>query len=365
MSTTKTATIEEQMAAAVAQVEKSVAKAHKEQFVKNFRLEADFEDASRRAEAQRKIDLLDIAAEDPGLVGELNAEHVALVAALKSKMTFINGALTEITPCFYGNIILVGAQTGHGKSTASANAVAAFVEQGKRVLVLTNEEVKLDVYNRIACLRLGYHYADLENFTEEQHQKLAEEREFLVKWVTVIDAEYKQIENVTTSIEGMRAMLESLITRKAKYDAILIDYYQNVSTSNKNPKKARWEVLVEFSSYLDDFRKRFKAPIIIFAQLHPKGKKEKIFFEDRVKEGKSICVRATFIWEIVPNYENGCTIWEWHKKRNMKGTEQATVVTPFRHGRYCEPEYDLLMDANGELLEDDLDAEEPSESVNA
>lgn len=358
---TKQVTPEEAVEQAKAVARLSIEKDRKSEVIKNFRLDTEYEDTVRRLEIQKKIDSIDLTVTTPGLADELNAEHIALVQALKTKMIFINKALSDITPCYYGNIIVIGAQTGHGKSTASANASLAFVEQKKRVLVLTNEEVKLDVYNRIACLQLNYHYADLENFSEEQHAALALARAALIEYVTVVDAEYKQVENVTTSIEGMKTMLESLILRGAKYDAILIDYYQNVSSSNKNPKKAPHEVLLEFSSFLDDFRKRYKAPIIVFAQLHPKGKKERVVFEDRVKNGKSICVRATFIWEIIPNYEQGSTTWEWHKKRNMKGTEQPTVTTPFRHGRFCEPNYDLLLDGDGEVLqeEEEIESEEP------
>jgi KaiC/GvpD/RAD55 family RecA-like ATPase len=326
--------------------------ARKSELIKNFRLEADYKDTLRKQELQRKIESIDLSDDDPGTLAKLNEQHNLLVEALKSKLTFINSSLTEVTPLYYGNIVLIGAQTGHGKSTTSANITETLVKQGKRVLVITNEEVMLDVYNRIACLMLGFHYAELENFSDDANAQLALKRAEIIKQVQVVDAEHRDIPNITTSIEGVRKVLESLITKNSHFDCIIIDYYQNVSYSTDNPKKSKWEVLADFSNYLDDFRKRYKAPIVLFAQLHPTSKtKDQVEFESRVKEGKSICMKATFIWEITPDYDEGNTVWRWWKKRNMKGTEPDTITTPFKAGRYCEPVFDLIMDAEGEIIE--------------
>jgi hypothetical protein len=244
---------------------KSQERAQKRSVVENFQLDSRYSEATAAIERKEAIEAFDPATVDSGsLKEELDKEHAELIEVTKNQLPFINEYLSSITPFYYGNLVLVGAMTGHGKSTTSANLTESLIGANKRVLVITNEEIAIDVYNRIACLRLNYNYAEFKNFTDEQHMALMKIRAELLPLVRVIDNNTGP-KNLTTNIEGIRHILESCIRTTEKtgtmpYDAILIDYYQNVGFSLKNPNKEKHKVLADLSNFLDDFRRRYKGP---------------------------------------------------------------------------------------------------------
>ena len=140
------------------------------------------------------------------------------------------------------------AQSGEGKSTTVANIIASTIRQispvtGKvcRVLVITNEEKAEDVYNRITCFSHGWAYTEHHAFTDLQINTFENYIPILAKKITVIDDSFGSkpgcpVSGVTTSIEGIQAIFDNIIANQIHYDAILIDYYQHISTSKKTPE---------------------------------------------------------------------------------------------------------------------------------
>jgi len=74
---------------------------------------------------------------------------------LSERITFINEELTKAIPFTRENLYLICAYTGSGKSTVAANISYPLWKQGKKILVISNEESEQDILFRVSCLDLG------------------------------------------------------------------------------------------------------------------------------------------------------------------------------------------------------------------
>jgi hypothetical protein len=240
---------------------------------------------------------------------------------------------------------LIAAQTGEGKSTITANAAYSTLIQGKRVLILSNEEMRSSVYQRLTCLNFGWDFNKMKEFTEDQVKVLEEYTKKWAKRANVLDSNSLGVSGLTTSIEGIKGVLESLIANGTKVDAIFLDYYQNVSTSKLNPSATPIEVQAELSNYLDQFKNRYPAPIIVFSQLHPKGESEKTF-EERLKGRKNIFEKATIAFEVRANKAERVSEWIIHKSRFHTIVQGQSVKLGWDAGKYVKitPEFKLKVE---------------------
>lgn len=269
--------------------------------------------------------------------------------AAKDPMTFICPTFDEVVPFFRKNLILVGAKTGEGKSTAIANlAYTALLSRdpktGKllRTLVITNEEKREDFYNRITSLINGWHYTNHSKFTEIQRKEFSRMIPVLSSSgrLTVIDNNHGGSHGVTTSIEGLATLFNSLIENKEYYDIVLIDYYQNIMSSKLNPALDQYKVQEKFSRLVDDFKNNYPAPIVIMAQLKSQGDKEQIPFQIRLMGSKSIMVPSTLTIEMVVDRKNLRTKWVVHKSRYTEGMG-VDFFTGYDKGRFVEYSVDF------------------------
>lgn len=264
-----------------------------------------------------------------GQIINIQKESREYIEAARNGILFINKAFNGKIPFFRKNLILIGGKTGEGKSTTIANIVATTMRTespiaGRRckVLVLTNEEKAEDVYNRITCFAKGWHYTNHDKFSDEQVQTFDKYIPILAKdgWLTVVDDNFgstdeNQISGVTTSIEGIQAVFDGLIRDGVYYDAILIDYYQNVKFSKKNPYLNEWEVQAQFAAMLDKYKNIYPAPIVLMAQVSPPNEENTVPFKVRIEGRKSILNVATCSIEMIADRENKCTEWVIHKSR--------------------------------------------------
>jgi replicative DNA helicase len=276
-------------------------------------------------------------------IEKIQKENMDYIMAAKKRISFICKPFDETIPFFRKNLILIAARTGEGKSTAVANIVIEMLkgvnrENGKprRVLVITNEEVPSDVYNRIACLMKGWDYVNHSKFTEQQLETFSRCIEFLARdKVTVIDQNYNGSSGLTTSLEGICQIFDNLIRTKTWYDAIIIDYYQRITESKKNPQMTVNDVQYILGQKLDTYKNIYPAPIVIMAQVKPQDKQETPF-EVRIKGRKSIIENSTCAVEMIPNRDNRTTEWLVHKNRFSGMSVGQKVTTGYDKGRFVE-----------------------------
>jgi hypothetical protein len=278
-----------------------------------------------------------------GEIEQLVRENEDYMLAAKHSMNFINKEFAGTVPYFRKNLIVVLADTGHGKSTAVANIVYETISRinpatGKmgRVLVITNEEASEDFYNRITCFIKGWNYTKHNEFSDIQRKIFNEYIPILAKGgrLTVIGDTYQGISGWTRTIEGIKTILDSLIRDEVWYDAIIIDYYQNVTRSKLDSRLDINKCQEKFADMLDEFKTSYPAPIVVFAQINKRRDEEDTTpFNVRIKGRKIICDKATFIMELIPVHELRYSRWLVHKTR-FTGTINKEVETGFDKGKF-------------------------------
>lgn len=308
----------------------------KEEAVRQRRIESDYgklEEADRQEEAYRSVDLSKM---DRNILNQIQEQSENYLRAVKKSLVFIDNSLKGIFPLHSQNVLLIGAASGEGKSTISANLTLSALKQSAKVLVLTNEENMGDIYNRVTCLIKGWNYQGHEHFTDDQIKEFRAMQEKLsTRMVVLGDRSVNQKEGGdTTTIEGLEKILTSLISTEEKYDLIILDYFQNVSSSKKAPNSSAWEVQAKLANFLDDFKNRYSAPVIVLAQIRPARADADIPFEDRIKGRKRIYETATFACEVRANKAGSFTEWVIHKSRFGVTQNGEGIKTGWEKGKY-------------------------------
>lgn len=299
------------------------------------------EQGDRDSEIAKKTDYSMPTEED---VLQRQKDNTAYMLAARNKMPFINKNFDKAIPFFRKNLILVAGKTGEGKSTAVANitkemigTVDSVTKKMRKILILTNEEKAEDVYNRITCLIKGWHYVNHDQFTDEQIKVFNEYIGHLSKLVTVVDDSYHGANGTTTTLEGISQVFDNLIANEVWYDAVLIDYYQNIKESRDHVSLDEWKVQAKLVRKLDTYKNIYPAPIIVLAQAEPPAEENPRPFKYRIEGRKSILNVSTCAVEMVVNKEELKTEWLIHKSRfnQMVGEK---VNTGYYNGRYVSPE---------------------------
>ena len=263
--------------------------------------------------------------------------------AAKNKMIFIDRVFDKIVPYFKKNLILIAGKTGDGKSTTVANIVRTTISQKNKetgkyrtALVITNEQLAEDFFNCITCQIKGWEYTDHGEFTPVQKEAFKTYINFLAGTglVTVIDNEFNGSSGVTTTVEGLRAIFDSLIEKKQYYDVVIIDYYQNFKFSKLNPKLNQYEVQQQVCAVLDQYKNSYPAPIVLLAQIEPNKGKEETPYQFRIKGTKEITDKATAAIELIADRENLRSEWVIHKNRFQGRTVGDSCYTGYDKGQY-------------------------------
>lgn len=292
-------------------------------------------------------------------------KNLEYMQAAKNKLEFImkddevNGtyAFNKLIPFFQKNLIFIGAKTGDGKSTTVANIALHTIKQksiitGKncRALIITNEEQKEDVYNRISCLMEGWSYTNHNRFTMEQIERMNKYIPQLSKYVTVVDNVHGGAHGVTTSIEGIEGIFENLINNGIHYDVIIIDYYQNVIESKKNTKLNEYDVQARLSRMLDRYKNEYPAPIVLLGQVNAPDEDGNPIFYWRIQGRKLIMTVSTCVIEMLVDKKHKVTRWFIWKSRFAE-TIGETIETGFKNGQFV-----LYTPAFAKEIQDALDA---------
>jgi len=321
-----------------------------EAVVKHQRMKTERAKAEADAEDLAKIKDSNFGVQTKEQIEEIVKNNTEYIEAAKNKMAFIFNnkearnveapGFDNVVPFFRKNIILIGGVSGEGKSTAVANITYFLLNQknprtGKlgRVLILSNEEKTEDIYNRISCLFTGWKYSNHDTLTPEQVKKFNEYIPILASRVTVINQDHNGSHGVTTTIEGIESVFENLLAKNEEYDAILIDYYQNICVSKNNPKLSEYDVQARLTRMLDHYKNIYPAPIVAFAQLNPASEENNNYFPAKLQGRKLIINVATCILEMIVDKKNRATSWKVWKSR-FNGFVGESIETGFKDGRF-------------------------------
>lgn len=252
---------------------------------------------------------------------------------LSERITLVNDSLTAAIPFTRENLYLFCAYTGSGKSTVAANISYPLWKQGKKTLVVSNEETEQDVLLRIACLDKGYNFNDYKkgHMSQEILREICGMMPEISQYVKVLDVTWR--DGLTTKIEGVKGALNAL--KNQNFSCVLIDYYQLIKYSIGQPDRTTYDVLNDLRTWLGQYIKSSEVPVCLFTQLYSIGKRGGVKDIDaRIKECSAIVEPATVIIEVVPNFEEATTDFIIHKDRfGVAGTK---ITCPFEKGRYVK-----------------------------
>jgi hypothetical protein len=275
----------------------------------------------------------------PDQIAKIREENLDYIKAAQHRSPFINSVFDKIVPFFRKNLILIGAPTGQGKSTAVANIVYRSLNvkshvtgRLNKILVITNEERSEDVYNRITSLIKGYHYVNHSSITPEQIEVYDQYIGILSERITVIDNAFGGGVGITTTLEGIQTIFDNLIANKTHYDMIIIDYYQKISKSSKNPFMRDFDVQHHLSLMLDNYKNIYPAPIVLMAQVQKPNDENREDFQNRIKGRKSLMDSVTLAMEMAIDRKNYRTEWIVWKNRFNQGVGES-VFTGYDAGR--------------------------------
>lgn len=257
-------------------------------------------------------------------------------AKLKEQIMLVNEQLSSVIPFTKESLYLFCAYTGSGKSTTAANISYPLWKQGKKILVISNEETEQDVIYRIACIDLKLDFNDYKNGTMSKENQLKALSLFpsISEFVKVKDVSYSSgtVESVTSKVEGIKKLLE-LVKNQTDYSCVLIDYFQLIKYSISDPKKTSYENLNDLRIWLGQYIKSSTMPVVLFVQLYSQSKRQSKGgdIDNRIKDCSAIVEPATVIIEIVPNYDSATSDFIIHKNRFG---QPGKVVCGFESGRY-------------------------------
>jgi len=321
----------------------------KDLILKEHRVTRDLDELIKNTaelEQAKNIDYSQLSQENIDLYVKNNDEYMK---AAKKAMMFINKAFKKAVPYFKKNLILIGGDTGDGKSTCCANLIYSTITRknpatGKagRVLVLSNEEDCSDYYNRVTSMVKGWKYANHDQFSDEQIKTF---REYIPIWakdgrLTIIGDVYNGIEGHTHSVQGIQNILENLIkdyeNGKQVYDVVILDYFQNVRYSKLDPKLDEYNCQRQLASILDAVKLRYPGPIVILGQIKKlTDEDDSTPFNVRWKGSKLICDKATFICELIPERKLLRSKWVIHKSRFTEAVGES-IYTGYDRGMFVE-----------------------------
>jgi hypothetical protein len=298
-------------------------------------IDTKYQQIEAQKEEAMRLSSFDVTANRDEIVAKLGTEISEYLHLAKEGTVFLNDSFLGMIPYFARNIILAAAETGSGKSTITSNLGRNAADQGKNVLILTNEENPGDLYNRISCLGQGFAYTNIETFSTEKISKLVESMKVLANQITIIGDAHEGMTGCTTTIEGFEMIFKSLVRdmHKKKFDVIIIDYYQNVDRSVKNSNLADWQVQGRLGKLLDQFKNIYPAPIVLLAQKKKSNGETNLDFKNAIEGRKSILNVVTCALDVKVNYERSSTSFTIEKSR-FNGCIGKTIEVGFDRGKY-------------------------------
>ena len=311
--------------------------------VEEARVRNNYRELEERNKLEKMTSEIDLSLGNEKYIKKLKKDNNIYMEGLKNSKVFINNDFRHLVPYHPGSLTLIAANTGDGKSTCAANLAYHDLVQGKNVIVISNEEKATDFYNRVTSIIKLWNYQNHQDFKEEQKRVFEEYIGILANKMTVVDNDYHGEPGQTTTIEGFKAILDKLLVMAKKgivYDTVIIDYYQNIGMSTRNPKLVDWEVQAKVAKLLDAFKNSYPAPIVVLAQKKASTGDNELSFKELIQGRKIILDVCTCAIELKADRENYKTDWTIRKSRFSAGAGQ-TISTGYKFGRYVQYSQDF------------------------
>lgn len=249
----------------------------------------------------------------------------------QNKQPFIFPGLTPEKDFYLSQgLTLVGAKSGNSKSTTAANILAGFLEYkpDTTALVISNEELTDAIIHRTACVleRLPYMQFHNHSMPEIERQRVIDTAQRVLERVVVVnDPDWD-----TTTLEDVMAILEGSAAQGVSL--VMIDYYQTITKSKKDPEAEPFRVLKQFGAFIRKYGMRCPVPVLVMCQLNPKSMSG-TDFQARVQNDKTIYNDAFNVVEIEPDFESMITTFTIHKQR-FGVSQGVKVLLKFNRGIY-------------------------------
>jgi len=170
--------------------------------------------------------------------------------------------LDKITNGFQaGNMIVVGARPGMGKTSWAGSIALSIAGRGQPVGFITLEQSKLELAERFlsAQSELGMHHMRGGGLTEREHERIAEAASSLDRLPIYLDEAHHP---TPTALEAAARLL----VRRHKVEIILIDYLQLVCPEDR--RMPREQQVADTSRRIKALAKTLRIPIVVLAQLN-------------------------------------------------------------------------------------------------
>ncbi|QKS13930.1 replicative DNA helicase [Curtobacterium sp. Csp1] len=180
-----------------------------------------------------------------------------------------------------GNLIIVGARPGEGKTILGMNLATALARRGMVVYVsleMSEDELQLRLISQFGEV----HMKSLRNHTlnDEQRKRVAIARQKMQGAPIFIDDQ-------STTLAEMRAYIRS-VSRRGQLAGVVVDYLQLMEGGD--PKQSRQEFVGSVSRQLKLLAKQLRVPVIALSQLNRlvEGRKSRVPILSDLRESGSI-----------------------------------------------------------------------------
>lgn len=272
---------------------------------------------------------------------------------IKQSVPFISDKLGRLVPQIPGQVTMLGAVSGTGKSSNVAAIAHRNFTLGKRTLVISNEESKQSATARIACIeaRVSFNEYMQDLVPKEDRKRVAQKILEVEPWVTVVDHPL-----ASTTAERVVELIHQ--ADKKDYAIAVVDFVQRITRSTKNPTAETVQVLYMFKDLLTDYSSTGKMPVVIMSQLKPMSPDEQDRnIQDRIGWCKGIFEACANVVEAIKLDNIPVTTYHVQKGR-FSGSKKLWVPHEFDNGLFKPIDKVRLSELRGkyrlERAEEDL-----------
>jgi replicative DNA helicase len=217
-----------------------------------------------------------------------------------------------------GELTVVIAPTGAGKSHVLVHLGANAMKQGKNVVHITLELADTVVAQRYDACLTGYNL-----------NHLVEKKDDILDVIQQIDGQLiiKEYPTKSVTVGMIKNHLDKIRQHEMPVDMVIVDYGDLLRSAEKNVEKRH-----DLESIYEDLRalaQEFKCPVITASQTNRKGLNEEVITMESVSEAFNKCFVADFIISLSRTIaDKNCNIGRIFVAKNRNGPD-AMIYSVF------------------------------------